>query len=213
MSPPHANRFAGGARPVPLITLPRLALLLLPVVFVLVFVIGPLAITVAVSFWQRVGFTVQPALTPVNYVDFFEGVRIVVLERSLVVAPVATAIGLVIAYPIAYFLAFRASRHVVRVILLLITIPFLVNYVIRNFAWSYLLGRNGPINDAIIGLGSATAPSTGCCSATSRSMLGSSPPTCRSWSSRSGSRSRASTGARSRRAGCWARIRSSPSCA
>lgn len=142
----------------PLRALPRLALLVLPIAFVLVFVIGPLAITVVVSFWQRVGFTVQPALTPINYLDFFEGVRIIVLERSLVVAPVATAIGLVIAYPIAYFLAFRASRHVVRVVLLLITIPFLVNYVIRNFAWSYLLGRNGPINDAIIGVGLSDGP-------------------------------------------------------
>ncbi len=141
-----------------LTALPRYALLLLPIAFVLVFVIGPLAITVAVSFWQRVGFTVEPALSPQSYLEFFEGVRIVVLERSLIVAPVATAIGLVIAYPIAYFLAFRAPRRIVRIVLLLITIPFLVNYVIRNFAWSYLLGRNGPINEGIAALGLSDGP-------------------------------------------------------
>jgi ABC-type spermidine/putrescine transport system permease subunit I len=136
----------------------RYALLALPIAFVLVFVIGPLGITVAVSFWERAGFTITPALSTAAYEEFFGGVRVQVLERSLIVAPAATAVGLLIAYPIAYFLAFRASRTVVRIVLLLITIPFLVNYIIRNFAWAHLLGRNGPINNAIIALGISDQP-------------------------------------------------------
>ena len=122
-----------------------------------------------------------------------------------------TAIGLVLAYPIAYFLAFRASRHVVRVVLLLITIPFLVNYVIRNFAWSYLLGRNGPINDAIIGLGLSDGPVDWLLYSDFSVYVGLIAAYMPFMSSRSGSRCRASTGDRSRPAGCWVRTRSSPS--
>jgi ABC-type spermidine/putrescine transport system permease subunit I len=152
-----AARSAGGdparaRRRVSATGLLRLALLSLPIVFMIAFVLGPLAITFAMSFWQRVGFTIQPAFSLAAYQEFFSGVRMVVLRRSFVVAVSATAIALVIAYPIAYFLAFRASRAVSRVILLLLTIPFLVNYIIRNFAWAYLLGRTGPLNALLLEL-------------------------------------------------------------
>jgi ABC-type spermidine/putrescine transport system permease subunit I len=40
-------------------------------------------------------------------------------------------------------------RDLARSILFLFSVPFLVNYVIRTFAWTYLLGRTGPINEAL----------------------------------------------------------------
>ena len=55
-------------------------------------------------------------------------------------------LSLLIAYPIAYFLAFKARPAATRIVLLLFTVPFLVNYIIRTFAWTYLLGRTGPVN-------------------------------------------------------------------
>lgn len=136
----------------------RAALLSLPILFMAVFVLGPLAITFVISFWQRAGFTIEPAFSFAAYQEFFSGVRMIVLRRSFVVAVAATAMSLVIAYPIAYFLALRATRATSRVILLLLTIPFLVNYIIRNFAWAYLLGRTGPVNEAILWLGLAKKP-------------------------------------------------------
>ena len=36
--------------------------------------------------------------------------------------------------------------------------PFLINYIIRNVAWTYLLGRNGPVNAAIQSAGLSDAP-------------------------------------------------------
>ena len=41
---------------------------------------------------------------------------------------------------------------------MLFTIPFLVNYVIRTFSWSYLLGRTGPINATLIATGITSSP-------------------------------------------------------
>ena len=131
---------------------PRRALLSLPIGFVVVFVLGPLAVTLVISFWQRAGFHLEPALSLQAYETFFGSVRVGVLHRSVIVALLTTAFSLILAYPIAYLLALRVRPEVTRIVLLLLTIPFLVNYVIRNFAWAYLLGRNGPVNDVMITL-------------------------------------------------------------
>ena len=124
----------------------RIALLAVPVVFVAVFLVAPLALAFAISFWQRVGFRVRPAFQLVAYLDFLTGVRLFVLERGLMVSAEATALGVVLAYPIAYFLCFRTRRETARIVLALFTLPFLVNYIIRTFSWSWLLGRTGPVN-------------------------------------------------------------------
>ena len=136
----------------------RRALLAVPVVFVVVFLVLPLLFTFSVSFWQRVGLRMHPAFELGAYATFFGGVRLLVLERSLVIAAAATAISLLLAYPIAYFLAMKASRRSVRVVLLLITVPFLVNYIIRTFAWTWLLNRTGPINESLQLLGLVSHP-------------------------------------------------------
>jgi len=114
--------------------------------FVAVFLIAPLGLAFAVSFWQRVGFRVRPAFQFGAYLDFFTGVRLFVLERGIVVAAEVTAVSLMLAYPIAYFLCFRVQRKAARIMLVLFTLPFLVNYIIRTFSWSWLLGRTGPVN-------------------------------------------------------------------
>jgi len=131
----------------------RYGLLAAPIVFIAVFLIGPLAVMFAWGFWERVGFSVRPAFTLEHYAAFLDGARLFVLERGLVVAISVTVISLLIAYPIAYFLAIRVKREVARAVLLLFTVPFLVNYVIRNFALAYLLSRSGPINRALIDIG------------------------------------------------------------
>jgi ABC-type spermidine/putrescine transport system permease subunit I len=136
----------------------RYGLLSLPLGFVAAFLLAPLVLTFAISFWERVGLRFRPALSLAAYVSFFSGVRLLVLERSLIVAAEATAISLLIAYPIAYFLALRARPGETRVALSLFTVPFLVNYIIRTFAWSYLLGRTGPVNEVLLFAGLVARP-------------------------------------------------------
>jgi ABC-type spermidine/putrescine transport system permease subunit I len=127
----------------------RIVLLAIPVVFVAVFLVAPLTLMFAISFWQRAGFRVRPAFQLNAYLDFLSGVRLFVLERGLVVAAEVTALSLLLAYPIAYFLCFRMGRAAARIVLVLFTLPFLVNYIIRTFSWSWLLGRSGPVNQAL----------------------------------------------------------------
>lgn len=136
----------------------RKVLFLLPVLFVFAFLIVPLGLTAVISFWERTGFRFRPAFSLASYQAIIEGARLTVLERSLVIAVEVTVLSLLIAYPIAYHLAIKARPATTRLVLLLFTIPFLINYIIRNVAWTYLLGRNGPMNAALMSLRLTDAP-------------------------------------------------------
>jgi ABC-type spermidine/putrescine transport system permease subunit I len=138
--------------------LERWAFPALPIGFAVVFVVLPLALTIAVSFWTRVGLLVRPAFTFTSYEAFFAGARLLVLERSFLASIEATVLSLLLAYPIAYFLAFKVSPRAARTVLLLFTVPFLVNYIIRAFAWTWLLGRTGLINTLLMAAGLTNEP-------------------------------------------------------
>jgi ABC-type spermidine/putrescine transport system permease subunit I len=139
-------------------TLGRRVLLAIPIAFVAGFLLVPLALTFIVSFWERAGLKMRPAFTLASFEAIVSGARLVVLERSLLVAVEATVLSVLIAYPIAYFLARKASAAATRMALMLFTVPFLINYIARNFSWTYLLSRTGPINGALIALGLVDGP-------------------------------------------------------
>jgi spermidine/putrescine transport system permease protein len=66
------------------------------------------------------------------------------LLRSFAYAGVATVLCILIAYPIAYFIAFKAGRY--RAILLgLVMVPFFTSFLLRTIAWQSLLNDSGPV--------------------------------------------------------------------
>jgi ABC-type spermidine/putrescine transport system permease subunit I len=136
----------------------RLLVLGLPLFVIGASIIGPLVITLIVSFWQKKGFSMVPAFTLDSYWLFFDGVRLEVLQRSLWVAVSSTAIMLLIAYPIAYLVTVRVRAEFTRVVLFLFAVPFLVNYIVRTFAWADILARNGPVNNVLIWTGLVDRP-------------------------------------------------------
>jgi spermidine/putrescine transport system permease protein len=62
--------------------------------------------------------------------------------RSLEYAGMATAIALVVSYPVAYWIAFRGGRWK-NLLLLFIVAPFFVTYLIRTLAWQTILADHG----------------------------------------------------------------------
>lgn len=64
--------------------------------------------------------------------------------RSIEYAGVATAIALLISYPLAYWIAFRGGRWK-NLFLLLVIAPFFVTYLIRTLAWETILADNGVV--------------------------------------------------------------------
>lgn len=64
--------------------------------------------------------------------------------RSIVYGLIATALCLVIAYPVAYWIAFRGGRYK-NSLLFLLLLPFFVSFVIRTQSWNFMLSDNGII--------------------------------------------------------------------
>jgi spermidine/putrescine transport system permease protein len=62
--------------------------------------------------------------------------------RSVIYAGIATALCILIGYPVAYWIAFKGGRRK-SVFLFLILLPFFVSFVLRTVSWQYVLGDNG----------------------------------------------------------------------
>lgn len=75
-----------------------------------------------------------------------------VLARSLAYAAAATALGLLLAYPLAWLIRFHAGRW--KTLLLgLMVVPFFTSYLVRAIAWTTLLGDRGPVLALLQALG------------------------------------------------------------
>ena len=75
------------------------------------------------------------------------------MVRSLYVSMLVTLATVLLAYPIAYFVSFHVRPERKALWLFLITIPFWTSYIIRVSLWRMILGYNGIIDCALIGLG------------------------------------------------------------
>ena len=72
--------------------------------------------------------------------------------RSLGYAATATVLAFLIAFPLAYFIAFKAGRWK-NLMLLLIVLPFFTSYLIRTVAWQTILSDNGFVLDRLRDVG------------------------------------------------------------
>jgi spermidine/putrescine transport system permease protein len=68
--------------------------------------------------------------------------------RSFVYAGIATILALAIAYPLAYFIAFRAGRWR-SLMLVLVIAPSFASFLLRTYAWRTILADDGPITSTL----------------------------------------------------------------
>lgn len=111
------------------------------------FVVAPIVIIAVYAFTSAGGgFTLSNFQNMAQYIAAF--------GRSFLLAAVATAVCLLIGYPLAYFLA-REAGWLHRMAAMLIMLPMWMNFLLRTYAWSFLLERNGLINRlfGLVGLG------------------------------------------------------------
>ena len=133
----------------------------------LVFFIIPLVLTVVVSFWDFNEYELLPGFTFKSYITIFEGcggsaglcVTFKTYLSTLKFCFLVWLFTLVIGFTIAYFLAFHVRSSTVQTGLFIVcTIPFWTSNVIRMISWVPLLGRNGLINQALVGSGLVGQP-------------------------------------------------------
>jgi spermidine/putrescine transport system permease protein len=102
----------------------------------------PLIVVFVFSFGERgAAGGYVPAFTFDNFLNL--GARWTAFRNTLILAPIGTVICLLIAYPLAYFLALKTSPRWRTVLLILVIVPFWTSILIRSYAWIYLLGGQG----------------------------------------------------------------------
>ena len=86
-----------------------------------------------------------------NYVDALTGNRAYFL-RSIGYSAIVTTTGLLLAYPLAYWIAFRGGRWKSS-LLLLVLLPFFVSFIIRTIQWKFILADDGIVLGPLKDLG------------------------------------------------------------
>ena len=133
--------------------------LLSPTIALLVFALtAPLGLLVLYSFWSQMGLALDRELTLAQYETVLgEPFYRDLFLRSVGISALVTLVTVALAYPMAYFVAFRVTKHKF-VWLVLLSIPFWTSYLLRVFAWKVILGFNGVINSGLLSLGLISAP-------------------------------------------------------
>jgi putative spermidine/putrescine transport system permease protein len=137
-----------------------LALSLPPYIWLGLFLIVPLILMFALSFradmqgelfsfWTP---TLKQYQTIFAIDDYWRRLGI-----SIAMAFGVAVLAIALAYPVAYFLVFRAGRAA-GLCLLLLLIPFWTSFLLRVMSWKLLLGPDGPINWLLIHLGVIAEP-------------------------------------------------------
>ena len=132
-----------------------------PYVWLWLFFVLPLVLIVAISF--------RPEMGPIDFDDPWNPTTLQyqrVLETpaylrllgvSILMALGIAAASTFLAYPIAYFLTFRA-RERATLYLLLLLVPFAISYLLRVMAWRMMLGQEGAINSFLEAIGLISEP-------------------------------------------------------
>ena len=132
-----------------------------PYVWLALFLVVPVGLIAVISLRPEPGpLSFDDPWTP-SFVQYEKFVETPAYLRQLGISALMAAIvaltATVLAYPIAYFLTFRAGRRA-PLYLTLLLIPFAVSFLLRVMAWRLMLGQSGAINSFLEWLGLTNEP-------------------------------------------------------
>jgi len=118
------------------------ALLAPGTVWFLIMLVLPLVVVAIFSFGERspVGGYVA-SFTFEQYANL--PTRFAAFKNTMMFAPLGTLASLLIAYPLAYYLAVKVSNRWRLLLLVLVIVPFWTSLLIRTYAWIFILGGKG----------------------------------------------------------------------
>jgi putative spermidine/putrescine transport system permease protein len=135
-------------------------LLTLPATLLVVAILGlPLVLLFRYSLNQYDRYDMmREALSLDNYMAIFRDAFFRnVLLRTIAVAAISTAIALLLALPVAYFIA-RAPARWKSLLIILVVFPLLVGNLVRAAGWMAVMGNRGFVNQLLLGLGLIEEP-------------------------------------------------------
>ncbi len=129
-----------------------------PLVWMGIFFLLPLLLVLVISVASRGTYGgVEWTFSLANYVTVADPLYLRIFLRSLAIAVVTTALCLVLGFPLAYYIA-RLPVRWQGVWLLLVMIPFWTNFLVRTYAWIFMLRTEGLMNSFLMGLGVIDSP-------------------------------------------------------
>jgi putative spermidine/putrescine transport system permease protein len=144
------RRLAGGLHRHPRVRLG--ALLVAPIGWLVVAYLGSLALFFVSSFWQVDSFTgnISHELTLDNYVEILtQPIYRTIAVRTVVMATVVTLTAIVLAFPIAFYMAKVASTRSRGFLVVSILLPLWSGYLTKVYAWRIILGETGVLNGVL----------------------------------------------------------------
>jgi spermidine/putrescine transport system permease protein len=133
-------------------------LLLTPAMLTVAVIVGCLGLVLVLSFWTQSYLSLDRSWTLGNYQALlFSDIFWKLMLRSAGIAAIVTILSLLLAYPIAYFVAFDLIGNKLSW-LVLFTLPCWISYLLRILSWKLILGYNGAINAALMHFGITSEP-------------------------------------------------------
>lgn len=133
--------------------------MVLPAIFWLfIFFAIPLFFVVIVSFVGRTPYgQLVYEFTLNNYQRFLEPLYVEIFIQTIVVALVTTVATFLLGYPLAYTIARLTGRYQ-QIGLILVMIPFWINFLVRSYAWVIILRTQGILNTFLLHIGVIDQP-------------------------------------------------------
>ena len=133
---------------------------MVPVGWVTVLLLLPYVLLLVQSFWRLENGVLTHQLTLDNYRRLFgTALYPTTILFSAGVALQVTLFSLLLAYPLAYLLAFKVKKHR-NLMYMAVIIPLWVSYLVRAYAWKTILGQSGVLNGLLMWLGIIDQPLT-----------------------------------------------------
>jgi len=127
----------------------------MPLAFMAAFFLVPFLFSVIASLQNPEGEWTLGNYRTIIADGYYLGIFYTTFKLSLI----ATVLSFFIAYPIAYYIVSMVkSRNLRRFCYVLVIMPLFTSNIVRSFGWLILLGRQGLVNQALIGLGVADRP-------------------------------------------------------
>lgn len=139
----------------------QLAVLSPPLMWTVLFMFVPYTILVVYSFWKTQYPLFVPDFQLGNYREVLTDPQYArVLLRTMGIAGAVSTLALLIAFPYAYFLAFKVRRPGLRLTLYMAVVaPLWVSYLLRAYTWKTILGTEGLLNSFLVSTGILDTPS------------------------------------------------------
>lgn len=119
----------------------------------------PLLIVVVVSFASRTAYgQVVFHWTLENYIQFLEPLYLKIFVFTLGTAFLTTLLTFAMGYPVAYTIAMILPKKWQQAGIILVMIPFWINFLIRSYSWVIILRAHGLINSFLMSIGAIKVP-------------------------------------------------------